>query len=77
VVTGGYLRKYPYPLENIIADFHGESFVTKNTKIIVMGSCFAQEIEKWLKENAYNCQQHVWGCCVYTTKYSSNYAIFF
>lgn len=65
VVNGEYFQETPYPLEKIIQEFQSESFVTKNTKIVVMGSCFAQEINKWLRENGFACQQHEWGV-VYT-----------
>lgn len=65
VANGEYFRRNPYPVEKIVQDFQSEPFVTKNTKIVVMGSCFAQEIQKWLRENGYACLQHVWGV-VYT-----------
>lgn len=65
VEEGKYVREHPYPLEKIIQDFQGGSFVTKNTKTIVMGSCFSQEVSQWLDANGYNCLEHVWGV-VYT-----------
>ncbi|MCB2141098.1 GSCFA domain-containing protein [bacterium] len=65
VENGKYIRKNPYPLKQIVQDFQSKPFVTKNTKIVVMGSCFAQEINQWLEANGYACQQHVWGV-VYT-----------
>lgn len=64
---GIYVRKNPYPLDSIIQDFQSKPFVTKNTKTIVMGSCFAQHINRWLKTNGYGCLEHVWGV-IYTPK---------
>lgn len=65
VKKGKYVRKNPYPLESIVQDFQGHPFITKNTKTIVMGSCFSQEIYQWMCANGYNCLEHLWGV-VYT-----------
>lgn len=58
---GVYQRLNPYPFEAIIKDFKGEQFVTKDTRIVTMGSCFAQELKKWLEKNNFSCLPHEWG----------------
>jgi hypothetical protein len=58
---GEYRRLNPYPLEAIAEEFKGSQFVTKQTKIVTMGSCFAQELKAWLHRNNFTCLPHEWG----------------
>lgn len=60
-MAGEYLRLNPYPVESIVSGFRAKPFITKQTKIITMGSCFAQELNRWLRQNEYNCLEHKWG----------------
>jgi len=62
---GIYFRGNPYPPKDITQDFQSIPFVTKSTKTIVMGSCFAQLINRWLESNGYTCLEHIWGV-IYT-----------
>ena len=58
---GVYRRLNPYPLEAIAKEFKGSQFVTKETKIVTMGSCFAQELNKWLQDNNFTGLPSEWG----------------
>lgn len=57
--------KYPQKREPTVADiigtFKAENFVTINTKIGTIGSCFAQEIKRWLNDNGYKHLRDEWG----------------
>jgi GSCFA family len=65
--AGEYLRVFPYPVERIVGDYESRPFITKDTKIITMGSCFAQELYQWLLKNGFNCLDHEWGV-IYSPK---------
>lgn len=55
-----YAREYN-PSPNIADEFAGEKFVTKDTRIVTLGSCFAQELASWLDANNYRRLAHRWG----------------
>jgi len=59
--TGEYQRINPYPAREIVRGFGATPFITRQTKIITMGSCFAQELNRWLVQNDYTCLPHEWG----------------
>jgi hypothetical protein len=61
VGRGRYLRANPYPVDRIIEAFKSEKIATRESAIIAMGSCFAQELYRWLIKNGYNCLPHEWG----------------
>jgi hypothetical protein len=56
-----YLAANPYPVEQIVREFKATPFVTPQTKTVTMGSCFAQELDKWLTKHHYNILRNVWG----------------
>ncbi|MGV7930870.1 MAG: GSCFA domain-containing protein [Spirochaetota bacterium] len=56
-----YTRSLNYPMEEIIEHFNGHKFITKDTKIISIGSCFSQSISDWLLKKGYSCQSNIWG----------------
>jgi hypothetical protein len=56
-----YLPANPYPVEKLVAEFQGEPFITRQTKIVTIGSCFAEELNKWLNANGYTVAPQVWG----------------
>jgi hypothetical protein len=60
-IRNEYLPANPYPTEQLVQEFKAEAFITPQTRIVAMGSCFAQELEKWLRKNEYNCLKNVWG----------------
>lgn len=64
---GLYQRSQPYPTNSIVSDFDAKPIVSRNTSIVTMGSCFAQELRKWLLKNQFHCLDHEWGV-VYTPK---------
>tara|TARA_R110001592_G_scaffold356032_1_gene657294 strand:+ start:2016 stop:2927 length:912 start_codon:yes stop_codon:yes gene_type:complete len=53
--------------EHIINQFKTFPLIEKNTLVSSIGSCFAEEILKWLEDNNYNTQQPAWGM-VYNPK---------
>ena len=56
-----YDSAIPHPTESIIRGYKAERFITKQTKILTFGSCFAQEIRKWLRSNEFNVEDDLWG----------------
>jgi len=62
---GMYIRATTYPIDKMIESFKSDKFVTRESKIVTMGSCFAQELKKWLDNKGFNCLPHQWGV-VYT-----------
>jgi len=67
-------RKFPQidrsniKTDHIIENFtHTENIVTKNTKVTSIGSCFAEEILKWMENNGYSTLNPKWGM-VYNPK---------
>lgn len=56
-----YMPANPYPIEQIVQEFKAEPIVSQTTPIVTMGSCFAIELERWLRKNEYNCLKNVWG----------------
>lgn len=64
---GEYLRVFPYPAERIVEDYKTKPFVTRDTKIVTLGSCFAQELYRWLLTNNFNCLKDEWGV-IYSPK---------
>ncbi|OQW61923.1 MAG: hypothetical protein BVN28_06100 [Nitrospira sp. ST-bin4] len=66
-IKGEYLRVFPYPTERVIGDYQTEPFITRSTKIVTLGSCFAQELSKWLVTHNFNCLKDEWGV-IYSPK---------
>jgi len=58
---GEYSRAIEYPLEHIKKEFKTKKFITKQTKIVTLGSCFAQELSKWLENNGFCNMPNIWG----------------
>ncbi len=56
-----YAPANPYPVEQVIKEFKAKPFVTQQTAIVTMGSCFAQELDKWLMKHQYHILKNVWG----------------
>jgi hypothetical protein len=61
-------RKFPQIPRNLLTVDHlienftnTKTIVDKNTKVSSIGSCFAEEILLWMKENNYNVLQPEWG----------------
>ena len=61
-------RKFPQVPRNLLTIDHlienvtnTETIVDKNTKVSSIGSCFAEEILLWMKQNNYNILQPEWG----------------
>ena len=55
-----FSEEYRYPLirvpevSQILSTFKGERFINKKTKIVSIGSCFAENIGKYLRAHKYN-----------------------
>ncbi len=62
---GVYHRQNPYTVDAIIEAFASDPFVTRDTRIVTMGSCFAQELAHWLDRYGYRRLPHHWGV-IYT-----------
>ena len=56
-----YPQKRELTVTEIIGTFKSEKFITINTKIGTIGSCFAQEIKRRLNNNGYKHVRDEWG----------------
>lgn len=60
-------KKYPkkskndFTINDIIRDYKTNKILDKKTPITTIGSCFAEELRQWLKNNNYNIKEPSWG----------------
>jgi len=47
-------RRLSRPLSETPITYEMEPFISKDTSVFVIGSCFAQVVQKWLLKNSYN-----------------------
>lgn len=60
-IAGLYPRINPYPIESLQGHFSATPFVTREKKLVTLGSCFAQRVAEWLVSNNFNCLNAPWG----------------
>lgn len=65
--TNRYPTKNERTVSAILHGFNTDKFVTRNTYIATIGSCFAQELKKYLVSRGFNCAKDEWGV-VYNIK---------
>jgi len=61
VTNNEYVAASPYPVERLVEEFKTTPFITRETRILTMGSCFADELNKWLQRNQYQVLKNIWG----------------
>lgn len=62
-----YLSENPYTLQSLLRGQASEGLIKQDTKILAFGSCFAQEVTKWLRERRYKVKNEEWGV-IYNVK---------
>lgn len=61
-----YKSESPYSIKSMLLRHTSHKVITSSSNIITIGSCFAQEVRKWLLENQYKVAPEIWGV-VYNT----------
>lgn len=61
VARNEYVAASPYPAEHLIEELKVTPFLNKQTRIVTMGSCFSDEVNRWLTHNHYNVAKKIWG----------------
>lgn len=56
-----YAPLLPQTYKSIIRGFQRERIISPQTNILTFGSCFAQEVGKWLKTKNYKVRDDLWG----------------